>query len=82
MNVSNNGIGNIPNFNNTPSRSKLSRDISIHASKDAVRIVIDPRTLASREYKEILKENNHYPIINPDVLSYDDRLYLKRYSKS
>ncbi len=82
MNVSNNNISNLQNFNNRrTSRSKSSND-SIYIGKDAARVVIDPRTLASREYKEILKERNRYPIINPDVLLYDDRLVLRRYSKS
>lgn len=80
MNISNN-ISNLQNFNNkTTSKSKPSND-SIYVTKDAVRIMIDPRTLTSREYKEILKEKNRYPIINPDVLLYDDRLNLRRYSK-
>lgn len=81
MNVSNNNISNLQNFNNrTTSRANASND-SIYIGKDAVRIMIDPRTLNSREYKEILKEKNRYPIINPDVLLYDDRLHLRRYSK-
>lgn len=83
MNISNNNLGNVSSFRNNPtSKTNIPKETSIHASKNAVRIVIDPRTLSSKEYKDILKEKNRYPIINPNVLSYDDRLVLRRYSKN
>lgn len=82
MNV-NDSIGSILGLNKRPtSRSRVSKKTNINIKNEAVRVEISPYIFNSKEYQEILKENNRYPIINPDVLLYDDRLYLRRYSKS
>lgn len=65
---------------NSRTRTKKSKSSS-SSSSDAVRVFIDPRTLASTEYKLILKEENSFPIYNPRVLQYDEHLKLQFYEK-
>lgn len=65
---------------NSRSKTKARSKVASNGS-DAVRIFIDPRTLASTEYKLILKENNSFPIYNSRVLQYDEYLNLQFYEK-
>lgn len=70
------------NTTNVKSKSKTRSTInSASRSSDAVRVFIDPSTINSKEYKTIQKENNSFPIYNPNVLLYDEQLNLYTYEK-
>ena len=83
MEVSNNT--NRINLQSTRVNSKAgirNKDTSVTSViSDAVRRFIDPVTLASEAYAMILKENNTFPIHNPNILLYDERLNLTMYEK-